>query len=638
MLVRNPWQGEFANRVAFLTASRNPHGITSDRTEFIGREGALRRPAALERWGLTGNVQPGRDPCAAFQVHLDLPADAEDEVVFVLGEGRNREHALELVARWREPSAGDAAWGRLGRFWDDRLDTIHVETPDGAMNVMLNRWLLYQAIASRIFGRTGFYQSSGAIGYRDQLQDALALVMVEPARCRAHLLDCAARQFEEGDVLHWWHPPAARGVRTRCSDDLLWLPFAVAHYVSSTGDVTVLDEPVSFLKARPLAEKEDDLYAIFEFGDQSGTLFEHCERALERGLTRGAHGLPLMGSGDWNDGMNRVGRLGRGESVWLAWFAIATTNAFADICQKRGNADEADRWRRRAREVAHSAEEHGWDGEWYRRAFDDAGRPWGSRQNTECRIDSIAQSWAVISGGASKARADGALRAAERELIDVEERLVRLLTPPFTQAGRDPGYIKAYPPGIRENGGQYTHAAVWVGWAFADLGDGERAARVFDLLNPIGHARDRAAVQRYRVEPYVVAADVGGVPPHVGRGGWTWYTGSAAWMWRLGVERILGIRPEAGGVRIEPCLPRAWRRVDVTIRRPEGGLSITIENPDGVETGIAERWVDGVAVDEAIVAFPADGRDRRVIVRLGRETRSAQLLNERAAAGDTAMV
>ncbi len=617
ILARNPWQTEFANRVAFLAASRNPHGITADRTEFIGREGTLRRPAALERWGLTGNVQSGRDPCAALQVHLDLPANAEDEVVFVLGSGRDREHALELVARWRQPRAADEAWERLGPFWDDRLGTIHVETPDGAMNVMLNRWLLYQSMASRMFGRTGFYQSGGAIGFRDQLQDALALVIVEPTRCRAHLLQCAARQFEEGDVLHWWHPPSAHGVRTRCSDDLLWLPFAVAHYVSATGDSAVLDEQVPFLKSRPLLEKEEDLYASFESGDQSGTLFEHCERALERGVTRGAHGLPLIGSGDWNDGMNRVGRLGRGESVWLAWFAIAALNGFADICQQRTTKEQADRWRRRARELAHTAEEHGWDGEWYRRAFDDEGRAWGSRENTECRIDSIAQSWAVISGGGSTTRAETALRAVERELIDVDERLVRLLAPPFTPDGRDPGYISAYPPGIRENGGQYTHAAIWAGWAFADLGDGERAARVFDLLNPIGHTLNSVAVQHYRVEPYVVAADVGGAPPYVGRGGWTWYTGSAAWLWRFGVERILGLRPEAGGVRIEPCFPRSWHRVDVTIRRPGGGLVITIDNPDGVETGVSELLVDGVPEGHGVVAFPADGRDRRVVVRLG---------------------
>jgi cyclic beta-1,2-glucan synthetase len=621
IFARNPWHTEFADRVAFLTASRNPHGITADRTEFIGREGTLRRPAALARWGLTGNVQAGRDPCAALQVHLDLPANAEDEVVFVLGAGRDREHALELVARWRQPRAADDAWERLGRFWDDRLGAIHVETPDGAMNVMLNRWLLYQSIASRMLGRTGFYQSGGAIGFRDQLQDALALVIVEPSRCRTHLLECAARQFEEGDVLHWWHPPSAHGVRTRCSDDLLWLPFAVAHYVSATGDSAVLDEQVPFLNSRPLFEKEDDLYASFESGDQSGTLFEHCERALERGLTHGAHGLPLIGSGDWNDGMNRVGRLGRGESVWLAWFAIAAMNGFVNICQLRTTKEQADRWRRRARELAHAAEEHGWDGEWYRRAFDDEGRPWGSRANTECRIDSIAQSWAVMSGGGSTTRTERALRAVERELIDVDERLVRLLAPPFTPAGRDPGYIKAYPPGIRENGGQYTHAAVWVGWAFADLGDGERAARVFDLLNPIGHSLNGVAVQRYRVEPYVVAADVGGAPPHVGRGGWTWYTGSAAWLWRFGIERILGLRPEAGGVRIDPCVPRSWRRVDVTIRRPGGGLAITIENPDGVATGVTELLVDGVPVDPAVVAFPADGRERRVVVRLGSNTR-----------------
>jgi cyclic beta-1,2-glucan synthetase len=335
--------------------------------------------------------------------------------------------------------------------------------------------------------------------------------------------------------------------------------------------------------------------------------------------------------------MNRVGRLGHGESVWLAWFAIATVNAFANICQQRGAADRADRWRRRAREVALAVEAHGWDGEWYRRAFDDDGRPWGARQNTECRIDSIAQSWAVISGAGSKARVDSALRAVERELIAVDERLVRLLAPPFTEAGRDPGYIKAYPPGIRENGGQYTHASVWVGWAFADVGDGERATRVFDLLNPIGDARDSASVQRYRVEPYVVAADIGGAPPHVGRGGWTWYTGSAAWMWRLGIERILGVRPEAGGVRIDPCLRRSWRRVDVTIRRPGGCLVITIENPEGAAGGIAERWVDGVAVGEGVVAFPVDGRDRHVIIRLGTEKSPASPPAENVGVRDAAI-
>ena len=387
--------------------------------------------------------------------------------------------------------------------------------------------------------------------------------------------------------------------------------------MSATGDTAVLDEQVRFLKGRSLLEREDDLYAVFESSDQSGTLFEHCERALDRGLTHGVHGLPLIGSGDWNDGMNRVGRLGRGESVWLAWFAIAAMNGFATLCQQRTTHEQADRWRRRARELAHAADEHGWDGEWYRRAFDDEGRPWGSRENTECRIDSIAQSWAVISGGGSKARAARAVAAVERELINGDERLVRLLAPPFTPNGRDPGYIGAYPPGIRENGGQYTHAAVWVGWAFADLGDGTSAARVFDLLNPIGHTRDAAAVQRYRVEPYVVAADIGGAPPHVGRGGWTWYTGSAAWLWRLGVERLLGLRPEAGGVRIEPCLPRSWSRVDVTVRHAGGGLAITIENPDGVETGVVERRVDGVVESNAVVAFPVDGRVRRVMVRLG---------------------
>ncbi len=634
ILASNPWQPEFANRVAFLTSSHDPHGITSDRSEFIGREGTLRHPAALGRWGLSGNVKPGSDQCGVFQVHLDLAADTEETVTFVLGEGKDRAQAIQMVAMWRAPETADEAWRQLGQFWDERLDAIRVETPDKAMNVMLNRWLLYQAIASRIFARTGFYQSSGAIGFRDQLQDMLALVLVEPDRCRAHLLACAARQFEEGDVLHWWHPPSDRGVRTRCSDDLLWLPFAVAHYVRGTGDTSVLDEPAPFLKGRQLLDNEDDLYSVFESAAASATVFDHCARALERGLTLGAHGLPLMGSGDWNDGMNRVGNQGRGESVWLAWSAMTTLNEFAAIGQARGAEAQAGRWRQAARELSRAAEEHGWDGEWYRRAYDDDGRPWGAADNTECRIDSISQSWAVLSGGGTKTRVDQAMRAVERELIDGDHRLVRLLTPPFAYGGRDPGYIAAYPPGIRENGGQYTHAAVWVGWAFADMGDGERAARVFDLLNPIGQAGDPAAAARYRVEPYVIAADVGGAPPHVGRGGWTWYTGSAAWMWRFGVERILGIQPEAGGVRIAPCLPAGWRQVDVHIRRPTGSLRISIENPDGLQTGDVDLQVDGTRVDSAVVHVPEDGRDLQVIARITRPSGN----RHRQSVGDTSAI
>ncbi len=619
MLARNPWTPEFADRVAFLASTHEPHGMTADRSEFIGREGTLERPAALGRWGLSGLVESGHDAAAVLQVHLDLDPNGDETVAFLLGEGATRQEAIDLSIRYQAAGAVDEAWNRLTTFWDERLGAIEVETPDRATNVMLNRWLLYQTIVSRLLARTGFYQSSGAIGFRDQLQDALALVAVEPDRCRAHLLRCAARQFEEGDVLHWWHPPLGHGVRTRCSDDLLWLPYGVAHYVETTGDDSVLDEPVPFLAARPLGSDEAERYAVFGAGDQIGTLFEHCERALERGVTRGPNGLPLMGAGDWNDGMNRVGRLGRGESVWLAWFAITVMNRFAGLCRRRDADDLADRWTRRARELTRAVDEAAWDGEWYRRAFDDRGRPWGSAANEECQLDAIAQSWAVLSGAGSPEHAALALESSARRLVDREHRLVRLLDPPFANGPRDPGYIKAYPPGIRENGGQYTHAAVWTGWAFAELGRGDRAGEIFDLLNPITHARDREAAEQYRVEPYVIAADIAGVTPHTGRGGWTWYTGSAGWMWRFGIERILGLRPADGGLLLEPCLPRHWRQVRATLRRPAGSLAVTIENPDGVERGVVELRVDGTVVPFGIVAFPTDGRERTVTIRLGGE-------------------
>jgi len=617
LLARNPWNPEFAERVAFLGASLPPHGLTADRREFLGREGDLRTPASLGRWGLSGRVRPGDDPCAAYQVHLDVGPGETGEVVFALGQGRDRTHATELVQLWQDPAQVERGWTDTIRHWDRWLGAVRVRTPDPAFDLSTNRWLQYQTLASRLLARAGFYQAGGAIGFRDQLQDVLAFLHADPARTRAHLLVCAAHQFEEGDVLHWWHPPSDRGVRTRCSDDLLWLPYTTCHYVEATGDESILDEAVPFLRAAPLAAGEQDRYAHFDVGNDRRSLFEHCERALERGVTCGAHGLPLIGSGDWNDGMDRVGRRGRGESVWLGWFAIATIDRFVELCARRGEKELADRWRARARELEQAIETSGWDGAWYRRAFDDDGRPWGSAACDECRIDSIAQSWSALSGAAAPERARKALESAERELVREDDRVIRLLWPPFAATPRDPGYIKAYPPGIRENGGQYTHAAAWLGWAFAAIGDGERAWRVRRLLDPIRHASVRADAERYAVEPYVLAADIGSVSPHIGRGGWTWYTGSAAWTWRLGVEALLGLRLRRGRLIIDPCLPPDWDGYQADVRGPAGTLAIRVEDPERVGRGVAAIAMDGVPFEGDAIDFPTDGSVRRVDVRLG---------------------
>ncbi|MFQ6100929.1 MAG: GH36-type glycosyl hydrolase domain-containing protein [Anaerolineae bacterium] len=625
LLARNPYNEEFGERVAFVAASKEPHGLTADRAEFMGRGGSLRHPAALGRIGLTGTVRAGLDPCAALQVHLDLAPGEAQEVFFLLGQGADRQEALRLVERYQDAAQVRAAWEDMIKFWDGLLGTVTVRTPDAAMDLLLNRWLLYQALSCRVWGRSALYQSSGAFGYRDQLQDVMALVHTAPDIARDHVLRAARHQFEAGDVLHWWHPPSrsgphperSLGVRTRCSDDLLWLPFVTAHYVTSTGDETILTEEVPFLEGESLGEEERERYGHYGTGAELYTLYEHCCRALEKGTTAGRHGLPLIGSHDWNDGLNQVGIEGQGESVWLGWFLYATLTRFAPLCERMGDGERAAAYRQRACDLQQALEAHGWDGGWYRRAYYDDSTPLGSAESDECQISSLAQSWAVLSGAADHERAARAMEAVAERLVRSDNQLVPLFAPPFDKTSRDPGYIKGYPPGIRENGGQYTHAALWVAWAFAELGQGDRAEELFRLLNPIYHSDTPERMARYRVEPYVVAADVYSVEPHVGRGGWTWYTGSAGWTYRLGLEAILGLRRVGGTLRIAPCIPRNWPGYELTYRNGETSYSIRVDNPRGVNRGVEQVMLDGEILPGEEIPLLDDGRRHEVRVVMG---------------------
>ncbi len=596
LFAQNMGNPEFAGRTAFADMSGAQTSWTCDRKEFLGPHGNMTEPAGLALGAaLSNRVGAGLDACAALVTSVTLAPDARAEVRFLLGEAGDAQGARVLVEKYRSENTEDHL-NRVHQYWQAVLGTIQVVTPQREIDLLVNGWLLYQTISCRMWSRSAFYQAGGAYGFRDQLQDSMALAVAAPDLYRAHLLRAAARQFSEGDVQHWWHPPSGRGVRTHISDDRVWLPYAVFHYIGVTQDFAILDEELPFLEGPLLTKDQEDAYFAPSVSAERATLYEHCARSLDSSLIVGSHGLPLIGSGDWNDGMNRVGRDGAGESVWLAWLLCSTLRDFAGLAQTRGEVERCIRWRQAREALMVALERDGWDGAWYRRAFFDDGSALGSKSNVECQIDSIAQSWAVLSGAAPKERAIRAMKAVEAQLANEKDGLLLLLAPPFDGSTHSPGYISAYPPGIRENGGQYTHAAVWVVVAFAALGDGDKATRLLQMINPVRRTSSRAGVERYRVEPYVATADVYSTAPHAGRGGWSWYTGSAAWFYRACVESILGFQLSGDSLTINPCISPRWERFELTYTFRSSRYHVVVENSNRAMRGVAQVKIDGTVI------------------------------------------
>jgi len=620
LLARNPWNVDFGRRVAFLDFGGHASSGTCDRAEFLGRYGSVSSPAALRLpTALSECYGAGLDPAAALLSRVSIPSGVSIELVVLLGQAADNAQAREMIKHYRQVEPEECL-RQVTQHWDTVLGRIQVKTPDSSMDHLLNRWLLYQCRACRIWARTAFYQSSGAYGFRDQLQDGMALAVADPATTRQHLLRAASRQFREGDVQHWWMPESGRGVRTHIVDDRIWLGYAVCQYVTATHDVGILDEQVPFLEGPAVPAESHDSYFLPSVADESATLYEHCALGLDGSLGLGAHGLPLIGTGDWNDGFSSVGAEGRGESVWLGWFLAATLNGFTGLAAARGDTERVARWSAHYGALREGLEGAGWDGDWYRRGYFDDGTPLGSKENRECRIDAIAQSWSVISGAANMARAAHAMAAATERLVRTTDGVALLFEPPFVVGAPDPGYIRAYPPGIRENGGQYTHGALWSIIASAMLGDGDTAMALFSLINPINRSASPQAVARYQVEPYVVAADVYFAPGHVGRGGWTWYTGAAGWMYRAGIEWVLGIRVLGDSVSIDPCIPRGWRGFEITLRHGSATYEIAVTNPFGLNRGISHAELDDGTLLRAPLSIPLrdDGAVHGVRVVMGR--------------------
>jgi len=615
LLARNPFNTEFAERIAFVDVSDPTRTFTGDRNEFLGRNGSLANPKALKQIRLSGKAGAGLDPCGAVQVMIDLPAGQERETSFRLGVGRNLVDVQTLIRRFRTIEASRYALEGVWQYWNQTLGAVQIESPDPSVNVLANGWLVYQTLSSRLWARTGFYQSGGAYGFRDQLQDVMALVHAEPALTREHLLRAAGHQFLEGDVQHWWHPLASRGVRTHCADDYLWLPYATCRYVACVADTGVLDESVPFLEGRSLKPNEESYYDLPNRSEASATLYQHCVRAIEHGFVFGQHGLPLIGCGDWNDGMNLVGKEGRGESVWLAFFLYDVLIQFAELARRRNDTAFAERCLAQAQQLQQNIEQNAWDGQWYCRAYFDSGEPLGSRSNPECQIDSLPQSWAVISRAADPQRARQAMHAVVERLIRHDAGLIELFAPPFDHSSLNPGYIKGYMPGVRENGGQYTHGAVWTTMALALMGDTDRAWDAFALLNPLHHGATPSQIATYKVEPYVMAADVYAVAPHTGRGGWTWYTGSAGWMYRLLLETLLGVNLEGNQLRLTPSLPKTWSKFTVHYRYRQTTYHIRITR--SVPPGESRLTLDGRALVGNSISLLDDHCDHTVEMELG---------------------
>jgi cellobiose phosphorylase len=599
LFAHNAYGRECANRVVFAQVNERERTVSGNRTEFIGRNGSLASPAAMRRKRLSGRTGAALDPCAAIQSRIELAAGQTREVVFVFGAARDADEARHFIQRFGGRAGARQALESVWEYWKHTLGALHVETPDPALDVLANGWLIYQTLSCRLWGRSGYYQSGGAYGFRDQLQDTMALIHATPWLAREQLIRCAERQFSQGDVQHWWHPPNGQGVRTHFSDDYLWLPYAACRYVRATGDTGVLDEPLHFLEGRALNPEEEAYYDQPQRSPEVASLYEHCVRAIKHGLRFGKHQLPLMGCGDWNDGMNLVGKDGKGESVWLAWFLYENLELFAGLARDRNDLDFADACRAQAVLLRSNIEAHAWDGAWYRRAWFDDGTPLGSSANDECQIDSISQSWAVISRGGDPARARQAMTAVDQHLVRRDKQIIQLLDPPFDKSALEPGYIKGYVPGVRENGGQYTHAAIWTTMAFAMMGDTERAWEFFAMLNPVHHGSTADAIARYKVEPYVMCADIYGASPHTGRGGWTWYTGAAGWMYRLTMETLLGLQLEVDHLRIAPCVPAHWASYKIHYRYRETVYHINLKRV-GEQTGRVIRVrVDGAEIKGA---------------------------------------